>query len=209
MFDVLDDLEDAVGKLLASEPAADDLERVSNIAERIEFARLRVVGAFDRSGVWSADGFVSTASAMRSKLRCSHGHALRSVRRARKLEQLPATSAAFGAGEITTEHVVEITRPYTPARAGMLEGIETELVNYAKISTPHEVRETVQGMCDAFDGDKGANSDDTEHALNKITLSTTGGRGILSGSLDAELTDVVLTALDAEMEALREAGRDA
>jgi hypothetical protein len=80
-------------------------------------------------------------------------------------------------------------------------------VNFARISTPTELRETVKGMCDAFDGDKGANADKKEHALNRVTLSqTTGGRGILNGSLDTELTDIVLTALDAEMEQLREKG---
>lgn len=195
MFEVLDDLEDAVGKLLASEPNGDDLERVSNLVERMECARLRVVGAFDRSGVWAADSFVSTASAMRSKLRCSHGYALRSVRLARKLEQLSETAAAFSTGEITGEHVAEIARPYTPARAEMLEGIEKELVNFARDSTPGELRDVVKGMCVAFDGDKGAKDDKEQHALNKVTLSqTTGGRGILNGSLDAELTDVVLEA---------------
>jgi hypothetical protein len=207
MFDVLDDLEVAVGKLLASEPCGEDLERVSSLCERMEFARLRLVGAFDRSGVWAAESFVSTASAMRSKLRCSHGYALRSVRLARKLEDLTETAAAFSAGEITAEHVVEMARPYTPARAEMLQGIEAELVAFARIGTPRELREVVKGMCDAFDGDKGARNDEREHALNKVTLSaTSGGRGILNGSLDAELTDIVLTALDAEMEMLRVKG---
>jgi Domain of unknown function (DUF222)/HNH endonuclease len=148
MFDVLDDLEDAVGKLLASEPNGDDLERVSNLVERMECARLRTVGAFDRSGVWAAERFVSTASAMRSKLRCSQGYALRSIRLARKLENLTETAAAFSTGEITAEHVVEIARPYTPARAEMLEGIEKELVNYARDSAPAELRNVVKGMCD-------------------------------------------------------------
>ena len=204
MFDVLDDLEVAVEKLLASEPAADDLERISNLTERIEFARLRVVGAFDRSGIWAWDGFVSTASAMRSKLRCSQGYAVRSIRVARTLESLASTAAAFSTGAITAEHVVQITGPYTPKRAEMLESIEAELVDFATISSPGELREVVQGICDAFDGDQGAGNDKNQHQLNKVTLSTTtGGRGILNGSLDAEVTDVVLTALDAEMEALR------
>ena len=207
MFDVLDDLEDAVGKLLASESCGDDLERVANLCERMEFARLRVVGAYDRSGVWAAESFVSTSSALRSKLRCTHGYALRSVRLARKLEQLTETAAAFSTGEITAEHVVEIARPYTPARAEMLEGIEKELVEVARLGTPGELREVVKGMCDAFDGDDGAKDDKKQHALNKVTLSvTTGGRGILNGSLDAEVTDIVLTALDAEMEQLRVKG---
>jgi hypothetical protein len=169
--------------------------------------RLRAVGAFDRSCAWAAEGFLSSASALRSKLRCSHGHAFRSVRLARKLESLGEVASAFSAGEITAEHVAEIGHGHTAARAAMIEGVEVELVAFARISTPVELRDAVRRLTDAFDGDGGAGRDKEAHDLNKVTLSsTTDGRGILNGSLDAELADVVLTAFDAEMEVLRTAG---
>jgi hypothetical protein len=204
MFDVLDDLEEVIDKLAADEGFV-DVVRISRLVERLEFQRLRAIGEYDRSGAWAADKFVSTASGVRTKLRCSPGKAHRLVRLARKLEHLPETAAAFGAGEITGEHVDEITHPYTPERAEMLEGIEGELVEFARISCPGELRDAVKVIVDAFDGDGGANSDEKEHKLSKVTLSTTsGGRGILNGSLDPELTDLVQTALDAEMEVLRQ-----
>jgi len=206
MFDVLDDLETAIDKLAADEGVV-DVERISQLVERLEFQRLRTVGAYDRSCGWAAEGFVSTSSALRAKLRCSHSHAFRSVRLARKLASLGEVAAAFNRGEVTAEHVVEIAHGYTPARAAMIEGIESELVAFARIGTPGELRDVVRSMTDAFDGDGGAGRDKKEHDLNGVTLSsTTGGRGILNGSLDAEATDVVLTALDAEMEVLRTAG---
>ena len=206
MFDVLDDLETAIDKLAADEGVV-DVERISALVERLEFQRLRTVGAYDRSCGWAAEGFVSASSALRAKLRCSHSHAFRSVRLARKLASLGEVAAAFNRGEVTAEHVVEIAHGYTPARAAMIEGIESELVAFARISTPGELRDVVRSMTDAFDGDGGAGRDKKEHDLNGVTLSsTTGGRGILNGSLDAEATDVVLTALDAEMEVLRTAG---
>jgi len=49
MFDVLDDLEVAIDKVAASE-ARLDVERLSRLAERVEFQRLRAVSAFERSG---------------------------------------------------------------------------------------------------------------------------------------------------------------
>jgi Domain of unknown function (DUF222)/HNH endonuclease len=206
MFDVLDDLENAVDKIAADEGVI-DVERISKLAERLEFQRLRAVGGYDRSCVWAAEGFVSPVSAVRVKARCSPGLAMRSVRLARKLESLSEVAAAFGAGDITREHVVEIAHGYTPERAAMIEGIEAELVNAAKVATPAELRVMVQRVTDAFDADGGAGRDKKEHALNRVTLSSTsGGRGILNGSLDAELTDIVLTALDAEMEVLRVKG---
>jgi hypothetical protein len=203
MFDVLDDLEAAIDKLAADEGSV-DVVRLCELAERLEAQRLRAVAAFDRSCSWAAEGFVSPASALRAKTRCSHGHAMRSVRLARKLDALPEVATAFGAGEISSEHVVEITGPYTPQRAAMIEGIETELVEFARNHTPLQLRGAVQRMVDAFDGDGGADRDKHQQELNKVTLSlTTGQRGILNGSLDAELADIVLTALDAEMEVLR------
>lgn len=206
MFDLLTDVEEAVDKLATAEGFV-DVVRISELVERLEFQRLRAIGEFDRLGEWAAEGFVSTASALRAKLRCSPGHAMRSVRLARKLEHLAETAAAFGSGAITHEHVVEIANPCTPARAAMLAGIEPELVDFARISTPTELRGAVKGVVDAFDGDGGAAADEAEYELNRLTVSaTSGGRGILNGSFDAELTDVVLTALDAEMEALRAKG---
>ena len=58
-------------------------------------------------------------------------------------------------------------------------------------------------MTDAFDGDGGASRDAREYEKNVVTLSVLGDRGILNGSLDAESTELGLTALDAEMEVLR------
>src|SRR5512140_641416 len=100
MFDVLDGLEAAVDKL-AAEDGFVDVVRLSRLAERIEFQRLRAVAAFDRSGSWAAEEFPSSASALRAKTRCSNGQAFHSVVLSRKLEDLPETAAAFAAGEIS------------------------------------------------------------------------------------------------------------
>jgi len=206
MFDVLDELEDVIGKLLASEPTG-DVVRVLVLAERLEFARLREIGAYDRSCEWAADGFVSTASALRSKCRSTHGRVQQAVELARKLDRLPETAAAFSAGEITREHAAVLARPCTPERAEMIDGIERELVDFARISNPNELRGALERMTDAFDGDGGARSDEAEHELNRVTLSATlNGRGMLNGSLDAELTDLAQTAFNAEMEVLRRPG---
>ncbi len=99
-------------------------------------------------------------------------------------------------------HVEQITDAATPERAAMLPGVERELVDYARIATPPELRAAVRRVTDAFDGDGGASADEAEHARNRLSLSTVAGRGALSGDLDAESTEIVATALDAELEAL-------
>ena len=157
---------------------------------------------------------MSTASALRATCRSTHAHAQRSVSLARKLERLPETAAAFAAGDVTREHANVIAGRYTPARAEMMEEIEPELVAFARLSTPVELRNALRSMTDAFDGDGdgGAGSDSADYARNTMTLSPSlDGRGVLNGSFDTEVTDLALTALDAEMEALRRPGdiRDA
>ena len=206
MFGTVDDLDDAIQKMLASEPCG-DVERVSRLAQQMEFIRLREIGEFDRSCQWQADGFVSTAAALRAKCRTTHGNARRSIDLARKLEYLPETAAAFGAGEISRDHAEMIASAYTPERAAMIANIEVELVDMARIAHPAELRKTVDRMIDAFDGDGGAASDANEHAKNTFTFDATfNGRFEPHGSLDAESGEIIAAALEAEMATLRHHG---
>jgi hypothetical protein len=88
----------------------------------------------------------------------SAGHARRAIDVARKLEQLPELAAAFSAGEVSRAHVEQITDAATPERAEMLQGVERELVDHARIATPSELRGAVRRVTDAFDGDGGASA---------------------------------------------------
>ena len=206
MFDVLDDLETAIEKVMSSEREL-DVERMCRLSERVEFLKLRTIRDYELSGAWQAEGFVSTASALRAKCRMVPGAAHSSVVLARKLEMLPETAAAFGAGEISRHHAEAIARAHTPERATMIEGLDAEFANLARLTHAAQVRDEVKRIIDAFDGDGGAAEDAHQHALNKVTLSATlEGRGILNGSLDAELSRLVTCAFDAELYALKQTG---
>jgi Domain of unknown function (DUF222)/HNH endonuclease len=200
VFDVLTELEGAIEKVAADESML-DVERMCRLAERVEFLRLRAIGAYARSGAWQLNDSLTAAAGLRDRCRMNAGHALRDLDVARKLDQLPELAAAFGAGEVSRRHVEVVTDRATPERAEMLRGVEHELVDYARISTPRELRAVVRRMTDAFDGDGGAEADEAEHAKNTVSVSLLAGRGVLSGDLDAESTEIVATALDAELEA--------
>jgi len=202
VFDVLTELECAIEKV-AAEVADLDVERMCRLADRVDFLRLRAIGGFDRSRVWQTEGFLSAASAVRARTRMTRAQARRAIELAGKVEQLPEVAAAFAAGEISRAHVEQIADGFTPERAEMMRGIERQLVDYARIADPRELRGAVREMTDAFDGDGGASSDEIEHAKNTVTLSTAGRRGVLNGDLDAESTEIVATAFDAELAALR------
>ena len=86
----------------------------------------------------------------------------------------------------------------------MIEDLDAEFANLARLTHPAQVRDEVKRITDTVDGDGGAAEDAHQHALNKVTLSATlEGRGILNGSLDAELSRLVDCAFDAEMYTLK------
>jgi hypothetical protein len=80
----------------------------------------------------------------------------------------------LAAGEITREHDAPIAARYTPERAPMIEHIEAELVAFARLSTPAELRAAVKTMTDAYDGDTGAKFDAAEHEQNTRTSARHG-----------------------------------
>jgi hypothetical protein len=201
MSDALAELENAIDKVLAEESAL-DVARMCRLADRLEFLRVRAIGEYERSGEWRVNDYLTAPAALRHTCRMSAGHASRAVQLARKLDTLPELANAFAAGDVSRAHVEQITDACTPERQEMIGEIERELVDYARIATPSELRGAVRRVTDAFDGDGGAHADEREHAKNTVTLPTVAGRGDLRGDLDAESTEILATALDAELEAL-------
>ena len=125
------------------------------------------------------------------------------VRLARRLAHLPETANAFEKGEISRQHVEMIAGPCTRERREMVQGIEPKLVAFAKLSDPVELRGAVKRMTDAFDGDGGASDDEAAVRKNRVNLSASfGGRGVLHGTLDAESTEIAISALEAMMATL-------
>ncbi|MDP9334426.1 MAG: 13E12 repeat family protein, partial [Actinomycetota bacterium] len=99
-------------------------------------AWLKKVAAYDRSGDWSADGFLNAASALRAMCRIDQGVARAHVELARKLEDLPQVAAAFARGEISQRHAAVVANACTPERAGAIAEVEAELVDVARQHTP-------------------------------------------------------------------------
>ncbi|MDQ1481758.1 MAG: hypothetical protein QOI44_2619 [Actinomycetota bacterium] len=206
MFDVLDELETAIDKVAASEYSV-DVERMCRLAERVEFLKLRAIRDYELSGAWQAEGFASTAAALRSKCRMQHGVAHSAVLLARQLEALPETAAAFAAGQISRHHAQIIASAHTPERAAVIEEIEAQLATVARLTHPARLRAEVKKITDAFDGDGGAASDDQQYALNRLHLSSTlDDRVRVDGSLDKESGEIVMTAIDAMQAELRHDG---
>jgi hypothetical protein len=159
------------------------------------------VAAYHRAGRAEADGYASTAAALRVSCRMTHGTAHGHVELARKLRELPAMAGAFAAGEISRAHAKVIADAHTPERATAIAEIEDVLVTTAKRVHPRDLLRVVRHATDALDGDSGAAADAGDFALRRLHVSTTiGGIAVLDGRLAADQAEIVLTALDAELE---------
>lgn len=197
----LEDLGEAVEKLHASEEAL-DVVALRRCIDALEFVWLRAVRDYDRSQDWRAEGFVSAGSALRAKCRVRPGVAHGAVQLAGKLECLPETSRAFGAGHISRQHAAVIADACTPEREAALVELEPQLVDAPRVTHPKQFHAVVRRVTDALDGDGGAAGDEALRAPRRLHLSRTlDGMVAIDGLLDPETGEAALTALGALMEA--------
>jgi hypothetical protein len=186
-FDPLDDLAQAIDKIAAHEGALDPVQ-LARLGEQLECQRLRALRRFERDGEWRLDGSVSLAAWLRARTRTTAGIAADDVRLARALEQLPAATSAWGAGEITRQHVRVMADACTRPRAHTMVAIEDDLVAVARDQDARSFRNIVRHFTDALDGNGGAAAADRQHARRSFHLSETlDGMWRLDGLLDPEL----------------------
>ena len=199
-------LEEVVDKVAASESPV-DIARMRRAIERLEHAWLERVRAAERRGEWMTEGFVSSASWLRERCRMTHGAAAASIELARRLEHLPATSEAFASGTISRAHAQVITRAATAERRDAVAAVESSLVLAAAAVSPKQLRDLVQQVTDAIDGDGGAADACARHERRRLHVSPTlDGMVAIDGLLDAEGGEIVISALESAMQSARGAG---
>jgi hypothetical protein len=201
MFDPsegLDDLERAIDKLTPERPL--DLPRLRRLADRLVAHFVHAVGAAERAGRLGTTK-TNAASALSDACRMSFAEASRTVEMAHAFEALPVTSLAVLDGEISLDHARVLTKASTRGRADAFRNVEGQLVEVAKAWDVKPFAKRVKRLCDAFDGDNGLSAANKAYDERHVHLSASFERlGVLSGQLDAEGTEYVLTAFDARME---------
>jgi hypothetical protein len=209
MFDVLDELEEAIDKLAAGE-ADVDVVRLSRLAARLEFQRLRAVRRLDRSRRYAADGALSAAGWLRRHARMTYGAAGASVALARKLDVLPALAEAFAAGEVTRQHARVLADACTAVREDAIRELEPQLVAAAKVTDAREFGSLVGSVADAIDGDGGAATAQAQHDRRYLHISPLlDGMYAIDGLADREGAEILLGALHAATDPPRSDGRTA
>ena len=166
------------------ETALDELARERCELDAHEAAWIALVGEYDRSCQYQTDGFLTTVAALRNRCRMNFATASAAVRLAKRLEQLPATAAAFAAGEISRQHATMIANAYTPKRAEALGDAEATFAEASKSLNTDDIRDLIKYTIDTLDGDGGAGNDGKEHDQNTLHVSPLAERVIVNGDLD-------------------------
>ncbi len=176
-----------------TEQLGDDLAALSAQLASALCRWLLVLAEFDRRSGWSATGARSCAEWLAWRCAMSPGAAREHVRVARRLVDLPRTTALFGRGELSYSKVRAITR---------LEHVEHEddLLGMARDATAAQLEHVVRGYRSVVrrEADQGA-----AHARRFLRLrDEEDGSVRLSGRLTAEEGAVLRAAIDAARDEL-------
>lgn len=188
---------------------------------RLEAEALDLLGEFDSSGAWRADGSLSCQAWVRSHGRMTAQAASARVRTARRLRDLPATRQALAAGDISRDHAQVIGRGtdltddidrLDCAAAGidadLLEAraaeaaveADVEFARAACVVDPTGLRRVVTHWRHVVEPELVVSDEVESVRRRKVHLSKTlHGRYRLDGELDAEGGAVVAAALDGLM----------
>ena len=208
----LDDLAALDLAELSDDAVLDLVGELSAVANRVAAVLTSAVRAADRREAYRCDGAVSMKGWLRGSCRLAPAEATAIVSTGRRIEQLPATAAAFAAGEITATHARVITRAMTPARVAKaaeagIDLAETDgiLAGLARKTAPHETAQGVARWVAGIDPDGAL--DDAADVRRRFTMTSgLDGRVHLHGDLDAVGGEYLHTALAALMNGDRPAG---
>lgn len=180
-------------------------EALAEIAElrrqlnRLEGVYLHALERVDRSGAANVP-HGTTASFARTDLHLSPQRAHRDVHLCRELaDAFPATAAALCDGDLSTDHAVLITSLRRSLDDATLADVEPHLVEFARRSTPQELRRAVEHVRARFTPAHDQAADDQDDYEQRMLHATTGvhGNGLGQWQLHPVGHETVMTAIHA------------
>src|SRR3954447_23287983 len=151
----------------------DRIKQVREASDAQAAAWVAIVGEYDRSEQWRADGYGSVEGAIADLCRMDRGVVSMDVKLARKLEKLPVVAEAFAEGAISQRHASVIATAATPARMAEFTNLENEFVEVARKCPPKELADVVRYVTDALDGDGGADAEEKLYQRRRYHQSRT------------------------------------
>src|SRR5918996_3619347 len=179
------DLRDFSDDELASH--LDELEHVDRF---LDAERSRTIIELERREVFTRDGHLSLASWLGSRHRVAPSTAAGHVRMARALEAMPVAAEALVSGDVPSSAITLLASAREEAPDAFSRS-EESLVDAARTLPVEELKDMVTRW-------RHDHADDDHQERQELYLSpTVGGRGNVSADLNAETTQVLITALRA------------
>lgn len=191
---------------LGDQEAGEGFAQLQRISEAVEAKRLRWLADQDRRASYRRDGYLSSAEWLADRFGLARGTAKQQVRVAQALEEMPAVRDSFVGGTVTSGAV----RVLTEARDTHPEAFSTNeraLVAAAVGRPIEELRRVVGDWSQALDEQSANERADALRERRHLNVCPTPTRMVrVEGELDTEGGEVLLTALQAMVDADLRAG---
>lgn len=199
------DLVEAIEHLAEVDPAAvedaplgEEIVELTRLAARLDAEILRRLASFDRRGGAAADGAVSTGAWLRARTRLSPAEAHSRITAARALgDRLPATAAAFAAGDVSFGHVRRIVAATRDIDDELVREAEPALVDAARSLDPRQLGYVTAHWRNLVDQQLLVRDADAAFERRELHASPTlGGMVAVDGMLDPVGGAALLAALE-------------
>ncbi len=199
-MDVVRDLTTAIDALCAADPSTladgESIVALHREAARLQAALTRATAAYDAGGSWAADGARSSAAWVAVKCGLPLSTARRRVRLGRCLRSMPATEAAWLAGDIGQAQVSHLAEARSDATAECFARDEEMLVGQAKALAHRHFLRALHYWSQHADPDGVEDKAAAQHRARRVHLSCGfEGSWFLDGVLDPISGDIVSRAL--------------
>jgi hypothetical protein len=179
---------------LSDDELVSHLDELEHVDRFLDAERSRTVSELERRQVFTRDGHLSLASWLASRHRVAPSTAAGHVRMARALEAMPVAAEALATGEVSSSAITLLASAREEAPEQFARS-EESLVDAARTLSVDHLKDVVARW--RHDHADEANDDRQELYLSPTLV----GRGRLSGDLNAETTQVLITALRAVQDA--------
>jgi hypothetical protein len=190
----LDELRSTEILALSEEQLTSDLDELEHATRVVEVERGRRVAELERRGAYLRDGHLSLASWLAARHRVAPSTAAGHVRMARALEAMPVAAEALATGDVSSS-AVSLLAHARDASPDAFSRSEESLVDAARTLSVDHLKDVMTRW-------RHDHADDADDDHQELYLSPTlRGRGRLAGDLNAETTQVLITALRAVQDA--------
>lgn len=189
---LVDQLAAALDELLELDPTTlsdadlhDTVVALGRQTSRLHAAWCQLIGAWDDRKVWADNGSKAPGARLSRDCRMRKAAADHLVHQARELASMPATAAAFAAGEITSDHVDLLAAANTSNRTAAFTDDEADLVELCKTPWFTNAVRAVSYWKQLADSDTAEDEADRLRQGRHATIAT-GWRGevVLNAILD-------------------------